>query len=172
MRRTSLRSLAHRRGGLPRSARVLHLVERRRARSSCGGRRVQGTPELPRGLPNATEGKHVRELLETIIGRLIDHELYVARFYLNRDNYDAAAARVRYALRTYIASSPDSRPRDAEVAPEFGAKALLLLGETYLKMKKWSDARDAFESVVHTYATSPIAVQAKGYLDHMRAQGV
>ena len=122
--------------------------------------------------PNAAEAKHIRTLLETIVGRLIDHELYVARFYLARDNYEATVARVRYALRTYITTSPDSGRSNADIAPEFGAKALLLLGETYLKMKKWADARDAFESVVHSYETSPTAVQARGYLDHMRAQGV
>jgi outer membrane protein assembly factor BamD len=122
--------------------------------------------------PNATQAPHVHELLETIVGRLIDHELYVARFYLNRDNYDAAVARVLYALRAYIPTPTDSAHRDHDVAPEFGAKALLLLGETYLKMKKWSDARAAFESIVRSYDTSPTAVQAKGYLEHMHDQGV
>lgn len=122
--------------------------------------------------PNATEAAHVHTLLETIVGRLIDHELYVARFYLGRDNYEAAAARVRYALRTYVSTSPDSSHRNTDIQPEFGAKALLLLGETYLKMKKWADARDAFESIVTGYHTSPTATQAQGYLDHMRAQGV
>jgi outer membrane protein assembly factor BamD len=122
--------------------------------------------------PNAAQASHVHELLETIVGRLIDHELYVARFYLNRDNYDAAVARVRYALRAYIPAPHDSAHRDRDVAPEFGARALLLLGETYLKMKKWPDARDAFETIVQSYKTSPTAEQAKGYLEHMHDQGV
>jgi outer membrane protein assembly factor BamD len=122
--------------------------------------------------PNAAPAAHARELLQTIVGRLIDHELYVARFYLNRDNYEAAVARVRYAIRTYITSSSEGGRNGMVVAPEFGAKALLLLGETYLRMKKWGDARDAFESVIRSYEVSPIAGQAKNYLAHMLAQGV
>ena len=51
------------------------------------------------------------------------------------------------------------------------AEALLLLGETYLKMHKWSDARQAFEAIVRRHGRSPLASQARNYLEHLREQG-
>ncbi len=52
------------------------------------------------------------------------------------------------------------------------AEALILLGQTYLRMHKWSNARDAFLAVVRGYERSPFAVQAQNYLDMLRTQGV
>jgi outer membrane protein assembly factor BamD len=120
--------------------------------------------------PNAKESAHVRELLTQIIARLIRHELYVARFYLNRDNYDAAVARVQYALKNYPeAAAGDSTATGEDTSLE--ADALLLLGETYLKMHKWSDARQAFEAIVQKHGRSGVAGQARNYLDHLRERG-
>src|SRR5438552_14199671 len=51
--------------------------------------------------PEAKESKRMRALPADVTARLVRHELYVARFYLQRDNYDAAVARVQYALRNY-----------------------------------------------------------------------
>ncbi len=51
--------------------------------------------------PDAKQAAHMRELLAQVVARLVRHELYVARFYLGRDNYDAAVARIQYALRNY-----------------------------------------------------------------------
>ncbi len=116
--------------------------------------------------PDARESKHMRELLEDVTGRLIKHELYVARFYLNRDNYDAAVARILYALKNYANPAESLQYRGLE--PE----ALVLLGETYLKMHKWREAREAFVTVLQRYATSAETVQAKNFLEHMRERGV
>src|SRR6185436_5767547 len=51
--------------------------------------------------PTSKASPRIRELLEDVTARLIRHELYVARFYLQRDNYDAAVSRLQYALRRY-----------------------------------------------------------------------
>src|SRR3984957_18863672 len=51
--------------------------------------------------PEAKPAPRMRELLGNVTARLVRHELYVARFYLKKDNYDAAVARIQYALRTY-----------------------------------------------------------------------
>jgi outer membrane protein assembly factor BamD len=51
----------------------------------------------------------------------VRHELYVARFYLNVGNFEAAVARAQYALRNFDGSG---------LEPE----AMVLLGETYLKL--------------------------------------
>ena len=49
--------------------------------------------------PDSKQSPHVRELLAQVLGRLVRHELYVARYYLDKDNYDATVARVEYARR-------------------------------------------------------------------------
>jgi outer membrane protein assembly factor BamD len=119
--------------------------------------------------PDAKQAKHARDLLANVTARLVRHELYVARFYLRKDNYDAAVARITYALRTYgeadsaVVTSADSGLK---------AEALLLLGTTYLKMNKWAEARQAFEAIVHGYAQSPLATSARNYLAFLQQKGV
>ena len=121
--------------------------------------------------PNGKETEHVRELLRDVTARLIRHELYVARFYLQRDNFAAAIARIQYALRNF--SSGVSGPK-GEASPESGLEpdALLLLGETYLKLHRWSDARESFSSILQGYSKSTLTIQAQGYLDYMKTRGV
>jgi len=82
---------------------------------------------------------------------LARHELYVARYYLSEDRYDAALARVEYALSNY---------RDTGLEPE----ALVLLGETHLKKGNLSEARTAFLLVLERYKTSPFAEPAARFL--------
>jgi outer membrane protein assembly factor BamD len=118
--------------------------------------------------PDAKQSKRMRDLLANVTGRLVRHELYVARFYLKKDNYEACVARVQYALRTYgEADSAILTGADAGLKPE----ALLLLGTTYLKMDKRQDAKQAFEAIVNGYAQSPLAEQARNYLEFIKRQG-
>jgi outer membrane protein assembly factor BamD len=120
--------------------------------------------------PDAKESGHIRELLGLVVARLVRHELYVARFYLGRDNYDAAVARIQYALHNY---GPGGGAVRAGVTADsdLDAEALLLLGQTYLKMHKWGEARGAFETIVRAHGDSPIVVQARDYLQHLSEQG-
>jgi len=154
--------------------------------------------------PEARESAKICVLVEDVTVKLVKHELYVARFYLARDNYDAAVARAQYALRNYATDPPC--PKHAPPAPSAaktsgaGAKtendaadvapprkvvdevadttfglapeALLLLGETYLKMHRWPDARAAFHAILERYSESALVVQANNFLAFMRAQGV
>jgi outer membrane protein assembly factor BamD len=121
--------------------------------------------------PNAKESEHVRELLAEVTARLVAHELYVARFYLQKDNYDAAIARVEYALRNFSAGIQGPT---GEVVGDSGLEpdALLLLGETYLKMHRYNDARQAFNTILQKYPRSALTNQAKNYIELMRRQGV
>jgi outer membrane protein assembly factor BamD len=120
--------------------------------------------------PASKDAAKIRGLLTQIIGRLVKHELYVARFYLRKDNDEAAVARIEYALHNYggLLKNPGDGPEGADLV----AEALVLLGQTYLRMHKWSDARQAFQAVVRGYERSPFAVQARNYLDMLRNQGV
>jgi outer membrane protein assembly factor BamD len=120
--------------------------------------------------PDSKQAPHVRDLLEQVLGRLIQHELYVARYYLDKDNFDAAVARVQYALRNYATElegihGASGQPSDLE------ARALLLLGQTYLKMHKWDDARKAFEGVVRGAPRSPLVIEALRYLAYLKQRG-
>jgi outer membrane protein assembly factor BamD len=119
--------------------------------------------------PDTKQSPRVRELLGQVIARLVRHELYVARFYLAKDNYDAAVARIQYALHNYAPGSPMRASGAADA--DLDAEALLLLGKTYLKMHKWADARQAFETIVHAHGQSPLVIPARDYLQHLREQG-
>lgn len=123
--------------------------------------------------PNAKESKKIRELLADVTARLMRHELYVARFYLQRDNFEAAVLRIQYAMRTFAGgpSSRDPSPGDV-VDSGLEAEALLLLGEVYLKMHKFGDARESFVVLLRDYPKSPLVVQANNYLDYMKERGV
>jgi outer membrane protein assembly factor BamD len=92
-------------------------------------------------------------MLEVVTGRLVRHELYVARFYLKRDRFKAAVSRINYALRNY----PDSG-----LDPE----ALVLKGETLLKMKKPDEARAVFQAVIRDWG-GPFATTARRFLETM-----
>lgn len=98
--------------------------------------------------------KHARELeymLEVVTGLLVRHELYVARFYLVEDKYDAAVARAQHALRNFEGSGLE-------------AEAMVLLGETYLKQKQRRKARAVFRHVLARYPDSPFSLSARRFL--------
>jgi outer membrane protein assembly factor BamD len=122
--------------------------------------------------PNSKESPKVRELLAEVTARLMRHELYVARFYLNRDNFQAAVNRIQYAMRNFAGGPSLRGPDGVEDAAGLEAEALLLLGEVYLKMKKHSDAREAFGAILRDYPQSPLVVQAQNYLMYMKDRGV
>ena len=121
--------------------------------------------------PDSKQSVHVRELLGQVLTRLVRHELYVGRYYLDKDNYDATVARVQYALHNYASSLAEVYGASSQ-ASDLEAEALLLLGQTYLRMHKWDDARRAFESIVRGDARSPLVTQALGYLSYLKQRGV
>lgn len=119
--------------------------------------------------PNSPETKKMRELLAQVTARLMRHELYVGRFYLNRENYQAAVFRIQYAMRNF-ASPPSLRNSEEWIDSGLEAEALLLLGEVYLKMKRPDDAKVAFDAILHDYPKSPLTVQATNFLTYMKEQ--
>jgi outer membrane protein assembly factor BamD len=121
--------------------------------------------------PSSKQSAHIRDLVREVLGRLVHHELYVARFYLARENYDAAVARIEYALHNYTQPS-SAASQDVVASPDLTGEALLLLGETYLRMHKWPDARLAFETIVREDGASAAAEAARRYLDYLRKRGV
>ena len=84
------------------------------------------------------------------------HELYVARFYLREDRFDATIARIDHALKLYPGSALE-------------AEALVLKGETLLKMNKPADARAVFQKVIDAYG-GPFAVSARRFIADIDAE--
>ncbi len=109
-----------------------------------------------REYPETKWDADVKYMLESVTGRLARHELYVARFYLARDNFGATVARVQYMLGTY---------ENSGLEPE----GMVLLGETYLKMKKRDEAKATFERILAMYPASPFTVPARSFLNQMQA---
>lgn len=104
--------------------------------------------------PDYKHNRELRYMLEVVTGTLARHELYVARFYLDEENFEAAVARAQYAIANY---------GDSGLTPE----ALVLLGETYLKMKKRKAARAVFQRVLAKHSHSAFVIPARKFLRHM-----
>jgi len=100
-----------------------------------------------REYPGSKHEDELRYMRAVVVGLLARHELYVARFYLARDNFDAAIARCRHALDAFERSGLE-------------AEALVLLGEIYMKKKEPAKARQAFERVLTEFSASPFVEPA------------
>jgi len=92
-----------------------------------------------------------RRMAVEVTHLLAAHEMYVARFYYDRDHPMAAAGRLRTLLRSYPGSG-------------FESEALYLLGETYLRLSDSSRARRAFRELVKRYPNAEQAGDARDQL--------
>ncbi len=104
------------------------------------------------------ESKYLKEAQQDrreVMRRLIEHEVYVARFYLDRDEPKAAILRLESAIRRY----PDSG-READL--------LLTLGQTHLQMGDALTAKQTFLRVVNEHAAVQQAKRAELYLDYIK----
>jgi outer membrane protein assembly factor BamD len=108
--------------------------------------------------PTGRYAAQTRYMLAVVTGRLVRHELYVAQYYLKRNEFEAAASRAKYVLKTYTGSGLE-------------AEALVLLGETYLKMHKPAEARSVFQEMLAKYPAAPFSNTAKNFLLEMDSQG-
>jgi outer membrane protein assembly factor BamD len=108
--------------------------------------------DFSRKFPDSKYRKEADELRRQVLQRLVDHEVYVARFYLRSDHPNAAALRLEGALRRYPGSGRE---------PEL----LYALGETYLKMGDPLRAKETFQRVVAEYASADDARRAARYLE-------
>jgi outer membrane protein assembly factor BamD len=98
--------------------------------------------------PYAPEArKHMGECVK----KLTDHELYVANFYLKNNKPYAAVGRLEGILKDYPASQ-----REPEI--------MLLLGKTYLKMEKPTEARATFQKLATQHPEDSRAEKAKQYI--------
>ena len=104
--------------------------------------------------PNSEHAPQLLYMQSVVTGLLARHELYVARFYLDRGKFEPAVLRIEYALRTYADSGLE-------------AEGMVLLAEVYLKQKDRQKARAVLELVLTRYPTSPFVVPAKRFLTRL-----
>jgi outer membrane protein assembly factor BamD len=104
--------------------------------------------------PDSPYGKKVDEMRKEVMKRLVDHEVYVARFYLENNHPKAAAIRIEGAIKRYPGSGRE---------PEL----LYSLGETYLHMEDPLRAKETFTRVVIEYGTAPQARRSELYLEYI-----
>ena len=127
--------------------------ERDQANTADAYRELRG---FNRRYPRSRYRVDARYMLEVVRQRLVRHELYVARYYLGKDNFEAVISRIDYALKTYAGSGLD-------------AEALVLKGETLLKMHKAERAKAVFEQVVRDYG-GPFGRVAQRFLKTLGAK--
>jgi outer membrane protein assembly factor BamD len=104
--------------------------------------------------PNSDHSNELRYMLSVVVGLLARHELYVARYYVNKDRFAAGISRVEYALRTFHGSG---------LEPE----ALVLLAEIHMKLKERDKARAVLERMLAEYPDSAFAVPARRFLKEL-----
>jgi outer membrane protein assembly factor BamD len=104
-----------------------------------------------RKYPDSKYVKDATELRRQVLERLVDHEVYVARFYLTTDHPKAAALRLEGSLRRYPGSGREPQ-------------LLCALGETYLQMNDPARAKETFERIVAEFGSTDDARRATLYL--------
>jgi outer membrane protein assembly factor BamD len=104
--------------------------------------------------PDYSKREEIDFMFESVSGLLARHELYVARYYLAQERFDAATRRVQYALRNF-----------ADTGLE--AEGIVLLGEISLKMKQPQQAAALFRYVLAKYPESAFIEPARRFLVFM-----
>jgi outer membrane protein assembly factor BamD len=107
--------------------------------------------------PNSPMVGYAKKLREKVLRRLLDHELYVARFYLDRGEPDAAIGRLESAHSRYAGIGMD-------------AEVLFLLGLTYLRMREVELSRSTFTELQTQHPQHYRGAQAQVYLKWIREQ--
>jgi outer membrane protein assembly factor BamD len=105
--------------------------------------------------PNSPYLKQATEYRRQVLRRLIEHEVYVARFYLERGHPKAAILRIEAALRRY----PDSGQE---------GELMITLGETNLELGNPARAKQMFERVVTEFGDDLQKKRAELFLEFIK----
>jgi len=104
--------------------------------------------------PDSRYIKDARKQRTIALKKLIDHELYVARFYLSRNKPKGTALRLRGILEQFPGTGNE---------PEI----MILLGQTYLQMEQIDKARDTFKRLIEEHPKDYNARRARLYLEYI-----
>jgi outer membrane protein assembly factor BamD len=109
-------------------------------------KKYPGSPQVPK----------VRKLLADVNRRMAAHEMYVAKFYWERDKPMGTVLRLRRLL-------------DQNGGVGYDQEALYLLGKAYLKIDEPRRARQAWERLVREFPKSDHAAEVRGRLGSLPA---
>lgn len=101
--------------------------------------------------PDDENVEAANEMVRSALTLLARHELYVAEFYLEREQYDAAIARLETLLNSYPGSGVE-------------AEALLLMGRVFLDMENNRRARAVFQQLIDEFPDADETTEARAYL--------
>lgn len=104
--------------------------------------------------PSSEWTEKARETLQEVVDALVKHEMYVARFYLARDERKAASVR----LEGIWIHFPDST-----LVPD----AMFLQAETFMTMGSDGEAKRVFGEIIERYPEHNQAARAKDYLEYL-----
>jgi outer membrane protein assembly factor BamD len=99
-----------------------------------------------------------RRLAHDCLRLLAEHEMFVARYYLDRGQYQGAIGRLDGIFRNY---------RGSGLEPQ----AMLLQAKTYMDMQRPADARRVLEEMRRTFPRSPSTRSAERYLRFLPRAG-
>lgn len=102
--------------------------------------------------PNSDLAGEARTKLEECRQKQLAYEVYVGRFYLRTDKYEAAVNRLENALKTY----PDAPLHD---------ETLYYLGSAYIRSGDKARGRDAFNRLFKQYQFSKYVEKAKKVME-------
>ncbi|MBF5042797.1 outer membrane protein assembly factor BamD [Aggregicoccus sp. 17bor-14] len=101
--------------------------------------------------PGSKYEGEARKLFDDVRRRLVDHELYVARFYAKRDRWAGTARRLEGLLEAYPGSSKEE-------------EAFFLLHEAYEKLHDTARAQETLRRVQSRMPGTPAAERARKLL--------
>lgn len=99
-----------------------------------------------------------KKLARACLRLLAQHEMYVARYYLDRGEYQGAIGRLDGIFRNY---------RGSGLEPQ----AMLLQAKTFMDMERPDDARRVLEQMRRTFPRSPSTRSAERYLRFLSPPG-
>ncbi|MFB6374801.1 MAG: outer membrane protein assembly factor BamD [Bradymonadaceae bacterium] len=114
-------------------------------------RAVQGLRKFVENHSDSEYYPEGKKMLRKARRRLADHEMYVADFYLDRENPRGAKMRLQHLLNHYSGLGLD-------------AKALYLLAVTHLKLGDRKKAKLALQDLIEYHPDSKYAGKAKDYM--------
>ncbi|MSM40551.1 MAG: outer membrane protein assembly factor BamD [Geobacter sp.] len=102
--------------------------------------------------PDSEYAKEAREKLDEAVAMQLKYEIYVGRFYLKNEKYQAAINRLEGALKTFSSS-----PHNDET--------LLYLGEAYLLSGDKAKGKEIFNRLSTEYPASPFLKDASSFME-------
>jgi outer membrane protein assembly factor BamD len=110
--------------------------------------------EFTKKYPKSKYVSQAKQLIKKCIYKLIEHEIYVAKFYMKQGRYNAARRRFQEAMKRY----PNSR---------LEPRIMLLLARLQIKIGKLKAAIKVYQEVIKRFPNTHYSKEARLYLRHL-----